>query len=92
MWMVIKIRIYLPAVVVKVRQSPSPALLADLDLLLHGHAQLPGLVSLPVLDLPNLLIIIMSTRLVIRRMTYLLLLVVTTRKSHTAHTFSSYMK
>ena len=30
--MVIKIRIYLPAVVVKVRQSPSPALLADLDL------------------------------------------------------------
>ena len=91
--MVIKIRIYLPVmVVVIVRQSPSPALLADLDLLLHGHAQLPGLVSLPVLDLPNLLIIIMSIRLVIRRMTYLLLLVVTTRKSHTAHTFSSYMK
>ena len=54
MWMVIKIRIYLPAVVVKVRQSPSPALLADLELLLHGHAQLPGLVSLRVLDLPNL--------------------------------------
>ena len=48
-------RIYLPVVVVMiVRQSPSPALLADLELLLHGHAQLPGLVSLRVLDLPNL--------------------------------------
>lgn len=41
-------------VVMIVRQSPSPALLADLELLLHGHAQLPGLVSLRVLDLPNL--------------------------------------